>query len=213
MLRIASALCVAFLVSGCAGVINSIADRPVTSDKYVSGRDSNKTQKVSGERRLIRVLEKVTYDNKDGQYVLKDGRPVPKYSQWVVCIEAHADAISARSSATAVTLAGKGAVQDAVTSGLLQTFTRTQASDVIRRLAWEACMAHANGIFSEADYREQLIKIIDNSFILLARLPNDPPPKVENKLIVGSSTTNQNAATLPLIPSTATPVIPGTAKP
>lgn len=89
----------------------------------------------------------------------------PKGSNLRMCAESLPEVSSAVAAATGASanIVDKGAasVNDAFKTALLQTFTRTEIAEVLRQMGWQACQAWAQGALDDAQYREQLAKIID----------------------------------------------------
>jgi hypothetical protein len=161
-----------WMLSGCASTFTAVADRPVTSDKYVYAKDSNKTQKISGDRRFARIYQDLEFET-DGEGDLvrdENGNPI-KASPWYICIEPHADAISTKGAASSIAITDNGTAADAATSVLLQTFQRTQAADIVRRLPYVACEAFLNSPMRYNDhkrYQARIDRIIEGSLAFLA---------------------------------------------
>jgi hypothetical protein len=171
-----SMACVA--LTGCASTITAVADRPVTSDKYVFAKDSNKTQKVSGDRRFVRIYQKLDFETDGEGNVLydKDKKQIPS-KPWFICIEPHADAIGSKGASSAFAIADRGSMTDAVKTALLQTFERTQAADIVRRLPYVACEAFLNSPMEPSDkvsYQKRIDRIIDGSLEFLTLLKDKP---------------------------------------
>ena len=118
-------------------------------------KDSNKTQKISGDRRFIRLYQQIPWEVDGKGNIIKDekGNPVKAFP-WKLCIEPHADAIATRGASSAIAIADKGSFSDATTSQLLQTFQRTQVADIVRRLPFEACMAYLNSDLTKTETAE-----------------------------------------------------------
>lgn len=187
-------------LTGCASTITAVADRPVSSDKFVFAKDSNKTQKISGDRRFARVYQGIPWESDGEGHILQDksGQPVKRYP-WYMCIEPHADAISSKGASSAFAIADKGSMSDAVTCALLQTFQRTQAADIVRRLPYVACEAYLNSPMDTTDqehYQKRIDQIIKGSLEFLtlnlekpttsqsstsSAAPIAPPPPVIQK--------------------------------
>lgn len=177
-------------LSGCASMFTAVADRPVSSDKYVYAKDSNKTQKISGDRRFARIVQLIPWET-DGQgKVIYDKNDVPmdRYP-WIICIEPHADAISAKSASSAIAVADKGSMSDSVATQLLQTFQRTQAADIVRRLPFVACEAYLNSPMTQGDqenYQRRVDEIIEGSLKFLNTTPQ-PSTTEAGKTVVSEA--------------------------
>jgi hypothetical protein len=66
---------------------------------------------------------------------------------------------------------------DAVKTALLQTFERTQAADIVRRLPYVACEAFLNSPMEPSDkvsYQKRIDRIIDGSLEFLTLLKDKP---------------------------------------
>ena len=128
-------------LSGCASTISAVTNRSIAAHDFREGRIFSMT----GERRLA-----MTVRTKDGRVVLC-AESLPEV----------AAAVAASSSASASLVnRGSGALSDAFQTQLLQTFTRTEISEVMRQLSWQLCQAWAQGGLDHPVYSVQLRRLI-----------------------------------------------------
>jgi hypothetical protein len=128
-------------LSGCASTISAVTNRSIAAHEFRPGRIFSMT----GERRLAMTVQR------------EDGRVV-------MCAESLpevAAAVAASSSASASLVnQGSGALSDAFQTQLLQTFTRTEISEVLRQVSWQLCQAWAQGALQDDEYQAELHRLV-----------------------------------------------------
>lgn len=126
---------------GCASTISAVTNRSIAAHEFTSGRIFSMT----GERRLAMTV------------TMRDSRVV-------MCAESLpevAAAVAASSSASASLVnRGSAALSDAFQTQLLQTFTRTEISEVLRQLSWQLCQAWAQGALDDNEYQAELNRLV-----------------------------------------------------
>ena len=164
-----------FALTGCASLIGSITDRPITSDN-LQKPPMAKLKSMSGDRRLLRI---------EGD--------APDQYHYIVCAETQADAIASRSVNSGITGKYTGGIEavvtDAVTQSLMQTYKRTGRSDLFRQASWQLCNSYANQVIDADDYKNELFKLIDAAALRVGE-PDTPPtpsaPQVEPAAITAA---------------------------
>jgi hypothetical protein len=129
-------------LSGCAGVVTAFKNDPLQSYD-VKGPS---VYAMTGDRRTA-VYTRQTSDLK-------------------FCAESMPDAIAAIAASSKANLdTGKveGGFSDATAVGILQTFQRTEIAELSRQLAWNTCLAWAQGAIDNVQYHALLTKIVDGS--------------------------------------------------
>lgn len=152
MFRTGILVSTAFTFAGCASTIQSITDRPITSDHLEAAEYGSKIKSMSGDRRLIRVV-------KSGHQHTDDYL----FNEHVICAETHADAIALRTSKSSVTGVQGGPISganDEVGGELEKVFARTGEADLFRQAAWQLCNSYANGVLTKAEYSESLRNLV-----------------------------------------------------
>lgn len=180
MQRIAVITAMGLAASGCASTIQSVTDRAIMSDGLEADEDGSKIKSMSGDRRLIRVV--------NSQYkaqIIPQPNNLPATSrvvgQHLVCAETHADAISIRTSKGSITGAATLPVtgaNDEIGGSLEKVFDRTAEADLFRQAAWQLCNSYANGVLTRAEYANSLTGLVDSVSTRLAA-------KTENNLTEG----------------------------
>lgn len=144
----------AMQLGGCASYLNAIFTRSVSSEKMLD----SKLLTMTGERRVAIA--------------------VPRGGESVLCAESLPDAAQAAGGRTGLQLKGSGTAgrslgfEDESQTALLQTFTRTETSDVIRQLGWQVCNAYAVGAIDKRAYGKLLTKITEGAIEVMKRRPN-----------------------------------------
>lgn len=147
------------LLNGCASTINSIFERSVSSEPI----DRGQFLTMTGERRVAVVFD-------------------PR-QPYMVCAESLPDAARAAGARSAAdvdlgTAGGqaRGALgfDDQFVTALVQTNTRSEVSDVVRHLAFQACSAYANRGISPAEYGAMLRQIISGANAAMLARANQP---------------------------------------
>lgn len=141
---------------GCASYLNAIFTRSVSSEEMLD----NKLLTMTGERRVAIAV------------------PRGADSKSILCAESLPDAAQAAGGRTGLQLKGSGTAgrslgfEDESQTALLQTFTRTETSDVIRQLGWQVCNAYAVQAIDKWAYERLLTKITDGAIEVMKRRPN-----------------------------------------
>ncbi|MBI1682492.1 hypothetical protein [Caulobacter hibisci] len=143
----------ALMTSGCAGTLYQVFNRPVTSDHLDTDKGPNKLKTVSGDRRLVRAAR-----------VLGSNGEIKAY---IICAETQADAISARSAKSDLSVKSGQALKEEYSELLSKTVERSEVSDVVRQLSWQICNAQMNGYLQNGSYEKMLGSIIDRAFTTL----------------------------------------------
>ena len=154
VLRLLLAACLALPAGGCAGMLNQVLDRPLTSDHLDEPGEMSKLKTLSGDRRLVRVSA-----NRVSKFPGKHGEELYLYR---ICAETQADALAARSAESTTSVKSSAGVQgeaglaDKSATTLTKTYDRSEISDVYRQAAWQLCNAVENGDMEATDYSTRL---------------------------------------------------------
>ena len=140
-----AAICLLMNLAGCASTISAVTNRSIAAHDFKEGRIFSMT----GERRLAMAVAKMKKD--DPKRVVMCAESLPEV----------AAAVAASSSASASLVnQGSGALSDAFQTQLLQTFTRTEISEVLRQLSWQLCQAWAQGALTDDEYKAELNRLV-----------------------------------------------------
>ena len=160
-MRVAVLVFASVVLPGCVGTLNSVLDRPITSDHLDEPKEPNKLKTVNGPRRLVRTHESASSRN------------------YEICAETQADAIIARSSVGGLNLTGKGDFDDEVKDALTKTVERGQVSDVVRHLHWHTCNARLNGWIDDAKFFGEMQEIRKAAFEAMTRPADQQKPSAK----------------------------------
>jgi len=147
-------------IGGCSAAWTTIFERSVQSEPLDRGPQAIS---MTAERRIVLVRPRRI-----------------AHTDPIVCLESLPDVARAASAqsrgdlqngAAAGTTAARISFEDQFSTSLLQTFQRTQLADVSRNLAWQICLAYANGAITEIQYHTLLELIIQRSFHVLGTPP------------------------------------------
>ena len=168
-------------LGGCASQLTAAFTRPWRTDTmpgrgWFDGSPVDRSDIITGnataERRLI--IARVRRD------------PIRGPEDRVLCAESLPDAAQAIAARDALAVSQSLAsgrttsieLDTQVRTALLQTFQRTELAELSRQLAWQVCLAYANGALTTEEYRTQLIRIIDGSFrVMERRIEAAPTPR------------------------------------
>lgn len=153
-----------FVLSGCASTITAWKSRPVA----VHDLESDRFITMTGERRLALLV-----DREHAKQVAWCAESLPEASQAVSSSSKNRAQLTANSNVGS---------EDTFGTTLTQTFTRTEIAEIYRQMAWQACQAWAQGVFTNTEYNEKLSKILNAGIDVIkirATQPLTPPAKPE----------------------------------
>lgn len=175
MLKRVTILASILALPGCAGTMGYVFDPAISSDKLDERLEPNKLKSMKGDRRLI-------------------GTHRRESDIYEICAETHADAISARSGASKLTIVDRGSLDDALTEALTKTVERGAVSDTTRHLHWNTCNARLNRWITDAQYLSEIQEIRKGAFQALAPAPPKEAPKAAGAA-TGKTTTTTTTTT------------------
>ena len=161
-------LLAALALSGCASSITALQNSPTKPHTL----RPNRFFSLTGERRLAFQVKR------SDDRVAWCAESLPEAAQ----------AVSATSKPNLQIPNGPTVgTDDSFSTTLLQTFTRTEIAEMYRQMAWQACQAWAQEVYTDAQYREQLNMLLASGIKVIETrstqaLPGSTPsPKVETK--------------------------------
>jgi hypothetical protein len=167
-------------LSGCGSTIASYTTRPV----QVHTLRENRFFSLTGERRLA-------------FQVARNDRRVA----W--CAESLPEAAQAVAASSALQVPNRLQLDDQVSTSLTQTFTRTEIAELYRQMAWQACQAWAQGVYTDDQYREQLNLILAGGIRVIearAQQPLAGTPPSAAAVVQNRNATTTTAPTPPVHP-------------
>ncbi|HYD39168.1 MAG TPA: hypothetical protein VEA60_16235 [Allosphingosinicella sp.] len=158
----------ALLLTGCASSITALQNSPTKPHTL----RPNRFFSLTGERRLAFQVKR------SDDRVAWCAESLPEASQ----------AVSATSKPNLQVPKGPTlGTDESFSTTLLQTFARTEIAEMYRQMAWQACQAWAQEVYTDAQYRDQLNQLLASGIKVIETratqaLPGSAPvPRVEPK--------------------------------
>lgn len=166
--KVISICIVSVLMTGCSSTITAWKNRGVAAHTL----RPNRFFTLTGERRLAFQTERFDKDNPPKPWWDRENKRWVTRVAW--CAESLPEVSQAASATSKPSLEKpeklKLALDDSYTATLLQTFARTEISELYRQSAWQSCQAWAQGVYTDDQYRERLEKLLDTgNAIMLER--------------------------------------------
>lgn len=159
-------------LAGCASTISAIQNDPARVHTLRPDRFFT----LTGNSRLAFQVNRYDVNNPPKPYIDPKTKLLVTRPAW--CAE------SLPEVATAVTSSSKPSAQlsknstlgteDAFATSLVQTFTRTEIAEVYRQMGWQACQAWAQGVLSDAEYRDQLVALLRSGASVIEERSKQP---------------------------------------
>jgi hypothetical protein len=152
MAKLIAIISLPLALSGCAGYLNAWTNDPL--QHHSVGKPAVYT--MTGDRRTAVFLKP-----SDGMHY---------------CAESLPDAVAALAASSSASLkanglkggaGGEATITDATTVSLLQTFQRTEITELSRQLGWSTCLAWAQGAITNDQYHAILKDIVSGSLEIM----------------------------------------------
>ncbi len=153
---------ISILLAGCSSSIISLTDRGVMSDHLTKPGDRMKVKSMTGDRRLVYFLERPN--------TTVDGHPRSNASgpealgHLIICAEPFAGGMTAKGGRSSLSVTGKAAAVDEVSSALLAIDGRAAAVRLFEDTSHELCKRYQDGTISSQHYTLMLGAAIADAF-------------------------------------------------
>ena len=153
---------ISILLVGCSSSIISLTDRGVMSDHLTEPHDRMKVKSMTGDRRLVYFLERPN-TTVEGHARSNAANP-NELGHIIICAEPFAGGMSTRGGRSSLSVTGKAAVGDEVSSALLAIDGRAAAVRLFEDASHELCKRYQDGTIKPEQYTLLLSAAIADAF-------------------------------------------------